>query len=64
MTFSSELTFFLNGSKVILPNVQPETTLLQYVRSVGLCFDSVPFFTLYVYFLFILRFDGHKIGLW
>ncbi|KAF9958088.1 hypothetical protein BGZ72_000893 [Mortierella alpina] len=34
--FSSTLHFYLNGTEVILDNPDPDTTLLQYVRSIGL----------------------------
>ncbi|CAH1763525.1 16119_t:CDS:10 [Entrophospora sp. SA101] len=34
--FSSKLTFYLNGTSVELVNPDPDLTLLQYVRSVGL----------------------------
>ena len=30
------LVFFVNGSKQVARNVQPETTLLQYLRNTGL----------------------------
>ncbi|RUP47663.1 Molybdopterin-binding domain of aldehyde dehydrogenase-domain-containing protein [Jimgerdemannia flammicorona] len=36
MDFSCQLTFFLNGTKVLIENPDPEVTLLQYVRSIGL----------------------------
>ncbi|RUS19542.1 Molybdopterin-binding domain of aldehyde dehydrogenase-domain-containing protein [Endogone sp. FLAS-F59071] len=36
MEYSNELSFFLNGTKVVLNNPDPDVTLLQYVRSVGL----------------------------
>ena len=31
----SELLFYLNGKKIVLQKVEPETTVLQYVRSIG-----------------------------
>ncbi|KAI7829410.1 putative xanthine dehydrogenase HxA [Gamsiella multidivaricata] len=34
--FSNRLHFYLNGTEIILENPDPNTTLLQYVRSVGL----------------------------
>ncbi|KAF9183259.1 hypothetical protein BGZ51_004148 [Haplosporangium sp. Z 767] len=34
--FSTKLHFYLNGTEIILENPDPDTTLLQYVRSVGL----------------------------
>ncbi|KAF9439068.1 hypothetical protein BGZ76_000550 [Entomortierella beljakovae] len=34
--FSNKLHFFLNGTEIILDNPDPDTTLLQYVRSIGL----------------------------
>lgn len=36
MKYSHELSFFLNGTKVVLDNPDPDVNLLQYVRSVGL----------------------------
>ncbi|ORZ24999.1 molybdopterin binding aldehyde oxidase/xanthine dehydrogenase [Lobosporangium transversale] len=35
-SFSSTLRFYLNGTEVILENPDPDITLLQYVRSIGL----------------------------
>ncbi|KAG0375233.1 hypothetical protein BGX24_009380 [Mortierella sp. AD032] len=34
--YSSKLHFYLNGTEIILTNPDPDTTLLQYVRSIGL----------------------------
>ncbi|KAF9980868.1 hypothetical protein BGZ65_004578, partial [Modicella reniformis] len=34
--FTNKLHFFLNGTEIILDNPDPDTTLLQYVRSIGL----------------------------
>lgn len=34
--YKGELLFFLNSKKVVLHDVQPETTVLQYLRSTGL----------------------------
>ncbi|KAF9200620.1 hypothetical protein BGZ49_009139 [Haplosporangium sp. Z 27] len=34
--FSNKLHFYLNGTEIILNNPDPDTTLLQYVRSIGL----------------------------
>ncbi|KAI9824558.1 MAG: hypothetical protein M1832_001647 [Thelocarpon impressellum] len=34
--YDSTLTFYLNGTKVVLDTIDPETTLLEYVRSIGL----------------------------
>jgi xanthine dehydrogenase/oxidase len=34
--FSNKLHFYLNGTEIILQNPDPDTTLLQYVRSIGL----------------------------
>ncbi|KAF9292879.1 hypothetical protein BGZ88_006024 [Linnemannia elongata] len=34
--YSSKLHFYLNGTEIILNNPDPDTTLLQYVRSIGL----------------------------
>ncbi|CAG8771433.1 14429_t:CDS:10, partial [Gigaspora margarita] len=36
MTFGNKLRFFLNGTSVEIDNPDPDTTLLNYVRSVGL----------------------------
>ena len=30
------ITFYLNGTKVLLENVDPELTLLEYLRGIGL----------------------------
>lgn len=38
--YRSELVFFLNSKKVVLNDVQPETTLLQYLRSTGMDSES------------------------
>ncbi|KAF9300345.1 hypothetical protein BGZ74_008003 [Mortierella antarctica] len=35
-SFSNKLHFYLNGTEIILNNPDPDTTLLQYVRSIGL----------------------------
>ncbi|KAI1317034.1 hypothetical protein EDD11_009100 [Mortierella claussenii] len=34
--FVNKLHFFLNGTEIVLENPDPDTTLLQYVRSIGL----------------------------
>lgn len=34
--FTNKLHFYLNGTEIILTNPDPDTTLLQYVRSIGL----------------------------
>jgi len=34
--FTNKLHFFLNGTEISLDNPDPDTTLLQYVRSIGL----------------------------
>jgi hypothetical protein len=34
--FSNKLHFYLNGTEVTIENPDPDTTVLQYVRSVGL----------------------------
>ncbi|KAF9163837.1 hypothetical protein DFQ27_002984 [Actinomortierella ambigua] len=34
--FSNKLHFYLNGTEIIIENPDPDTTLLQYVRSIGL----------------------------
>ncbi|CAG8519683.1 680_t:CDS:10 [Ambispora gerdemannii] len=34
--FSNKLEFYLNGTRVELENPDPDTTLLQYIRSIGL----------------------------
>ncbi|KAF9930855.1 hypothetical protein BGZ67_005595 [Mortierella alpina] len=34
--FSNKLHFYLNGTEIVLTNPDPDTTLLQYVRSIGL----------------------------
>lgn len=34
--FTDKLHFFLNGTEITLNNPDPDTTLLQYVRSIGL----------------------------
>jgi len=40
----NELTFFLNGQKKVLRDAQPEMTVLQYVRTLGmLCFRLLHF---------------------
>jgi xanthine dehydrogenase iron-sulfur cluster and FAD-binding subunit A len=33
---TSDLCFFLNGQKVVLTDVQPEVTLIEFLRSKGL----------------------------
>lgn len=34
--YDSTLTFFLNGKKVVLDSADPELTLLEYLRGIGL----------------------------
>lgn len=34
--WSSELVFFLNGTKIVLTNPDPEATVLEYIRAIGL----------------------------
>lgn len=34
--YSDSLKFYLNGTKVILDNIDPEITLLEYLRGIGL----------------------------
>lgn len=34
--FDDRLTFFLNGTRVVLDDIDPEITLLEYLRGVGL----------------------------
>ena len=35
MAIENECLFYVNGKKIVLNNVQPETTLLHYLRSNG-----------------------------
>lgn len=35
-TFDDTLRFYLNGTKVVLDEIDPEITLLEYLRGVGL----------------------------
>ena len=35
-TFDDTLRFFLNGTRVVLDDVDPEVTLLEYLRGIGL----------------------------
>ena len=34
--FDDKLTFYLNGTRVVLEDVDPEITLLDYLRGIGL----------------------------
>lgn len=34
--YHDSLQFYLNGSKVVLDNIDPEITLLEYLRGIGL----------------------------
>lgn len=34
--WSSKLTFYLNGTKILLDNPDPEATILEYIRATGL----------------------------
>jgi xanthine dehydrogenase/oxidase len=34
--FDDTLRFYLNGTRVVLDNVDPEITLLEYLRGIGL----------------------------
>ncbi len=34
--FDTTLTFYLNGTRIILETIDPETTLLEYLRDIGL----------------------------
>ncbi|KAG0230519.1 hypothetical protein BGX31_005801, partial [Mortierella sp. GBA43] len=34
--YSNTLNFYLNGTEISIENPDPDTTLLQYVRSIGL----------------------------
>lgn len=34
--FDDKLTFYLNGTRVVLEDVDPEITLLEYLRGIGL----------------------------
>lgn len=34
--YDDRLTFFLNGTRVVLEDVDPEITLLEYLRGIGL----------------------------
>ncbi|CAG8744792.1 24959_t:CDS:2, partial [Gigaspora rosea] len=36
MTFENKLRFYLNGTSVKIDNPDPDTTLLNYIRSIGL----------------------------
>jgi len=35
-TFDGTLQFFLNGTRVVLDEIDPEATLLEYLRGIGL----------------------------
>ena len=35
-TFDDKLRFFLNGTRVVLDEIDPEVTLLEYLRGIGL----------------------------
>jgi xanthine dehydrogenase/oxidase len=35
-TFDDTLRFYLNGTKVVLDDADPEVTLLEYLRGIGL----------------------------
>ncbi|KAH7350995.1 putative xanthine dehydrogenase [Rhexocercosporidium sp. MPI-PUGE-AT-0058] len=35
-TYDDTLRFYLNGTKVVIDNIDPETTLLEYLRGIGL----------------------------
>jgi len=35
-TFDDTLRFYLNGTKVVLDDIDPEVTLLEYLRGIGL----------------------------
>lgn len=35
-TYDDTLRFYLNGTKVVLDEVDPEVTLLEYLRGIGL----------------------------
>ena len=45
-TFDDTLRFYLNGTRVVLDDVDPEVTLLEYLRGIGLTgtklYDSSP----------------------
>jgi xanthine dehydrogenase/oxidase len=34
--YDSDLRFYLNGTKVVLENPDPEATILEYLRGIGL----------------------------
>lgn len=34
--FSDTICFYLNGTRIVLEDVDPEVTLLQYLRGIGL----------------------------
>ena len=34
--YDDRLTFFLNGTRVVLEDIDPEITLLEYLRGIGL----------------------------
>jgi len=36
ITFDGALRFFLNGTRVVLDEIDPEATLLEYLRGIGL----------------------------
>jgi xanthine dehydrogenase/oxidase len=35
-TFDDTLRFFLNGTRVVLDDIDPEITVLEYLRGIGL----------------------------
>ncbi len=35
-TFDDTLRFYLNGTKVVLDDIDPEITVLEYLRGIGL----------------------------
>lgn len=36
LEYNDQLTFFLNGTRVVLEDIDPEITLLEYLRGIGL----------------------------
>ena len=34
--YETDLSFYLNGTKIVLENADPEVTLLEYLRGIGL----------------------------
>lgn len=47
-TFDDTLRFYLNGTRVVIDDIDPEVTLLEYLRGIGLTGTKLYVFTLIV----------------